>query len=286
MRETIYQPEAIPVADQSIAHPLTRVGAEVRFLRSLLALNLASAMEYRVSFITQIVGMFLNNGIYFIFWLLFFERFGSVRGYEMGDVFLLFAVVAGSFGLAFTIAGNAGPNLAYLIAQGRLDYYLVFPRRLLPHVICSRMGVSSLGDFSFGLMAFLFAGRFQLGEILLFVTVLVLTALFFVAFGILVGSLAFFMGNAQYVSHQMLLSLLTFGLYPNTLFQGAARFMLFSLLPAGFIGAIPVEIIKNQSMGLLALLCVAVMMIWMLAILVFHVGLRRYESGSAINVNV
>lgn len=38
--------------------------AELSFLRALTAVNLASSMEYRASFITQIVFMFINNGIY------------------------------------------------------------------------------------------------------------------------------------------------------------------------------------------------------------------------------
>ena len=135
---------------------------ELLFLRELMALNLASAMEYRVSFISQIAGMFLNNGIYFVFWLIFFDKFGAVRGYEMGDIFLLFAIVAFGFGLAFTFAANTGAEMAHLIAQGRLDYYLVLPRPLLTHVVCSRMSVSAIGDVSFGLMAYLFTGRFHL----------------------------------------------------------------------------------------------------------------------------
>ncbi len=86
--------------------------AEIRFLRALLGVNLASAMEYRASFISQIVGMFVNNGIYFVFWLIFFDRFGTVRGYGMSEIFLLFGLVAFSFGLGHMFAGNVGANLA------------------------------------------------------------------------------------------------------------------------------------------------------------------------------
>ncbi|UCC54385.1 MAG: hypothetical protein JSV68_10545, partial [Anaerolineaceae bacterium] len=78
---------------------LSRMAAELSFFRALTAVNLASSMEYRASFITQIVFMFINNGIYFVFWLIFFNQFGSVRGYDIGDIYLLFAVVALSFGL-------------------------------------------------------------------------------------------------------------------------------------------------------------------------------------------
>jgi ABC-2 type transport system permease protein len=265
---------------------MDRFRNELAFLRTLISLNLASAMEYRASFISQIVGMFLNNGIYFVFWLIFFERFGTVRGYNIGDIYLLFAVVALGFGLAHMLAGNVGPNLAYLIAQGRLDYYLVFPRNLLTHVIFSRMIISAIGDLSFGLIAYLFTGRFHPLEIGLFLLTSVLVAFIFIGFSVITGSLAFFMGNAQYTSQQMSNAVVTFALYPNTLFSGFSRFLLYSLIPAGFVGAMPVEIIKERNATLLLALAAAAVVAWVVAAAVFYYGLRRYESGSAINVNV
>lgn len=259
---------------------------ELQFLWTLITLNLASAMEYRASFITQILGMFLNNGIYFVFWLIFFDRFGSVRGYGINDIYLLFAIVALGFGIAHALAGNVGPNLAYLIAQGRLDYYLVFPRNLLLHVTFSRMMVSAVGDVSFGLIAYLFTGRFHPVEIGLFLLASLLAALIFTGFSIITGSLAFFMGNAQYSSQQLSQALVTFALYPNTLFSGASRLLLYTLIPAGFVGAMPVEIVKQREPTLLLGLLGAAVAVWLAATAVFYLGLRRYESGNAINVNV
>ncbi|MBE2197344.1 MAG: ABC-2 family transporter protein [Anaerolinea sp.] len=265
---------------------MKRLKAELSFLRALTAVNLSSAMEYRASFITQIVGMFINNGIYFVFWLIFFDRFGAVRGYQIGDIYLLFAIVAFGYGIGYMFAANTGANLAYLIAQGRLDYYLVLPRNLLLHVIFSRMSVSTIGDVSFGLVAYLFTGRFHPLEILLFLLTSVSAGLIFVGFGIITGSLAFYIGNAQYLSMQLSNAMLTFALYPNAIFTGVARFLLLTLLPAAFIGAVPVQIIQERD-GLLLLAMVGVMvLVWGVATAVFYGGLRRYESGSALNVNV
>lgn len=265
---------------------MERIKSELIFLKALAGVNLASAMEYRASFISQIVGMFINNGIYFVFWIIFFDRFGTVRGYNTGEIFLLFAIVTLGYGLAFMFAGNTRQNMAYLIAQGRLDYYLVFPRNLLLHVVFSRMIVSTIGDISFGLIAYTFTGRFHPLEIGLFLLSAVLVALIFVAFSIIAGSLAFYMGNAQHASQQITNAMLTFALYPNSLFSGFSRLMLYTLIPSAFVGAVPVEIVKGRDgMLLLALLGMALVM-WGVATAVFYYGLRRYESGSAINVNV
>lgn len=266
--------------------PLKQLRAELKFLRALMAVNLSSAMEYRASFITQIVFMFINNGIYFVFWLIFFNQFGAVRGYDISDIYLLFAIVAFSFGIGTMFAGNSGANLAYLIAQGRLDYYLVLPRNLLLHIIFSRMQVSAIGDVSFGIIAFFFAARLELVDWLFFFAVSVPAALIFIGFATIAGSLAFFMGNAQYASQQMTNAMITFALYPNTLFGGASRFLLYTVIPAFFIGALPVEIVKGREGGLLMILWGVVIVIWVLTTYIFYYGLRRYESGSALNVNV
>ena len=44
---------------------MKQLKAEFSFLRALIGVNLASAMEYRASFLSQIVGMIINDGIYF-----------------------------------------------------------------------------------------------------------------------------------------------------------------------------------------------------------------------------
>jgi ABC-2 type transport system permease protein len=263
-----------------------RLRAELIFIRALIAINWSSAMEYRAGFISQIVGMFLNNGVYFIFWIIFFDQFGGASGYDVQDIFLLFGVVATGFGLADIFAANTGYNMAYLIAQGRLDYYLALPRVLLLHVICSRMSVSALGDLAFGLFAFALAGWYRPIDFLLFGVAAIVSALIFVAFGILTGSLAFYFGSAQQVSRQATSAMLTFALYPGTLFSGASRFLLYTLIPAGFVGAMPVSLIQGRDPILLAAMIVAAVVFWVLAIVVFYAGLRRYESGSALNVNV
>ena len=130
---------------------LQRTRIELSFVLHMIRLNLASNMEYRVSFLSQIVGMMINNGIYFVFWLLFFDRFEEIRGYQIDEIYMLFAVITLAFGLAYTFAGNAR-QIPELIATGRLDYYLALPRPVLPHLLFSRMGQSTIGDLFFGVV--------------------------------------------------------------------------------------------------------------------------------------
>lgn len=74
-------------------------------------------MEYRAAFLAQVVGMMLNNAVYFAIWVVFFDRFGEVRGWGIDDMVLLYAVVAVGFGLAAVLFGNA-MTLADIVAGG------------------------------------------------------------------------------------------------------------------------------------------------------------------------
>jgi ABC-2 type transport system permease protein len=264
---------------------LTRLRREISFIAHLIRLNLASAMEYRATFLTQAIGMFINNGIYFVFWLLFFDRFEQVRGYQIEQIFLLFAIITLGWGLAFTFAGNA-PRLADLIAQGRLDYYLTLPRPVLPHLLFSRMDPFTMGDLTFGVIAYLFTGRFDPISILLWLVCAVLVAVICASFYALSGCLSFYIGNATQWSFYAANTLITFSLYPFGLFQGAIRLILYTLIPAAFVGAVPVEIVETHRLELLVGLAGAALMCVLVLSAVFRLGLRRYESGSAINVNI
>ena len=258
---------------------------EIIFLLALWKANLLAAMEYRVAFILQVVGMMLNNGIYFIFWLIFFERFKEIRGWGVGEMLLLFGIVAVGFGLASYLFGNV-LQLADVIAGGRLDYYLSLPRPVLLHVLASRSNSSGLGDTLYGLMSFAMAEQYSPGAIVRFIVGVLVAMAVILGFLILVQSLAFWVGNTTMLSRQAINAIITFSLYPITLFDGMAKFLLFTILPAAFIGAIPAEFVRSFSWAELAQLLAGAFIFLGLAFLFFQQGLRRYESGSAIQVRL
>jgi len=264
---------------------MTRLRSEFIFLIAQWKANFASAMEYRAAFISQIVGMFINDAVYFVFWVIFFDRFKQIRGWGAPDMFLLFSIVALGYGLAFTFFGNA-LQLSRVIAHGQLDYYLALPRSVLLNALASRMSNSALGDISFGIVGYLFTARFSLPEIGLWLIASLLAAVVFVMAFTWFHSLTFWLGNASGLAEQAMNAMLTFAMYPSDIFQGAARFLMLTLLPAAFVGALPLNVVRGLDLNGLAILAAAAGVITALSGATFYLGLRRYESGSAINVNV
>jgi ABC-2 type transport system permease protein len=244
--------------------------------------NLAAAMEYRGAFVAQCLGMMLNDAFLLIFWAIYFDSFPSVEGWGLRDLLVLWGIVATSFGIGVTIFGNC-VRLATLIVQGQLDYFLPMPKNVLLHSLVSRMSLSGWGDLSFGLVALLVAAVTADPWFLPLALVLVLlSAAIFIAFGVLVNSLAFFIGNAEAAAMQTREAVTNFSLYPAPIFRGWVRLMLLTALPAGFMGHVPVKILRDFDAGWLGLLALFACFSWAAALAVFRRGLRRYESGNLI----
>lgn len=258
---------------------------ELKFLLAVWKTNLQSAMEYRVAFLTQAIGMMINNFMYFAIWIIFFQRFEDVRGWGISDMYVTYGVLASAFGFMALFFGNAF-NLAEIINKGRLDYYLSLPRPVLLHAVSSRMISSGMGDFTYGFLSYALSGQFTWDGLLRFVLAILLAAVVFASFLILVNSVAFWAGIVSSFSSMMVNAIITFGIYPITLFDNYAKLILFTVVPAALMGAIPAEFITQFTWQALAQLLLGAVVFLGLAVAVFRLGLRRYESGSAIQIEV
>ncbi len=98
----------------------------------------------------------------------------------------------------------------------------------------------------------------------------------------LVGSLAFWLGNAETAAGQLHNAFINFSTYPNRIFKGGARLLLLVILPAGFIAGVPVELLRAPSLVLVLQEAAAALIFSMAAAWVFRAGLRRYTSGNLL----
>jgi len=258
---------------------------EIKFLLAVWKSNLLSAMEYRGAFLTQVFGMMLNNFMYFTIWIIFFNRFNNVRGWGVNDMYVAFGILASAFGLVSLLFGNAF-NLSDIIMKGRLDYYLSMPRPVLLHTVASRLIASGMGDFTYGFVSYALSGYLSWDGLLRYILAMLLSATVFASFLILIQSLSFWFGLISNLSALMLNAMLTFGIYPITLFDNYAKLILFTVIPAALMGAVPAEFITQFSWISLAKLFAGAVIFLLLSITVFYTGLKRYESGSAIQVEV
>lgn len=258
---------------------------QMKFLLAVWKANLLSAMEYRVAFLTQVFGMMINNFMYFAIWMIFFQRFEDVNGWQISDMWVTYGVLASAFGLVSLLFGNAF-NLGDIIMKGRLDYYLSMPRPVLLHTVASRMIGSGMGDFTYGFISYALSGLSTWDGFARFILATLLAACVFTSFLIIVQSLAFWFGMMNNFTNLMVNAIVTFGIYPATLFDTTAKFILFTIIPAAFVGAVPADFIRAFTWMTLGELFLGAVVFLFLAITLFRLGLRRYESGSGIQVEV
>ena len=110
----------------------------LRLARAYIKLNWSMQMEYRGAFVSQALAMFLNNGTWLAFWMLFFSRFPVIKGWEQSDVVTLWAISAAGFGLGNAFCWNLH-NLAAMVSRGELDVWMLYPRALIPHLALGKM---------------------------------------------------------------------------------------------------------------------------------------------------
>ncbi len=173
-----------------------RRGAGLRLLGHYLEFNLAAGMEYRASFVTQVLGMILNNASFIVFWIILLGQLGDIRGYGFKEVMFLWALSATGYGLPGVFLGNAG-GISRAIMLGELDIYLLQPKPVLPSLLASRMSISAWGDIIYGLVLFAVTQPLAPVPIALFLLFSVLFCLVLTSVRVLYHSLTFFLGNAE-----------------------------------------------------------------------------------------
>jgi ABC-2 type transport system permease protein len=261
----------------SLMDYLKLAAAYVRF-------NFKAQLEYRGAFVSQVASMFVNDGFWVAFWMLFFRKFPVLHGWSLTDVIALWAILTAGFGLAYGIMGNT-LHIAASVAQGEIDGWLLQPRAVLPHLLLGRSVPSAWGDALFGYAVYIGFVRPEWTQMAAFVLLSIAVAAVFIGFGVLSGSLSFFIGNAGALADQWRNTLISFSTYPPTLFQGAVKILLYTVIPAGFASYLPVETLRSMS-PVYALLTVCGSAAFLAAgAAAFYLGLRRYESGNLASIN-
>lgn len=249
-----------------------------RALGSTQRAAFAEAWANRSAFWTQVTIMVVNDLAWIAFWLLFFDRVGTVRGWDARSVLLLLAVLTTGAGIVLGVFANAR-SIGRLAANGELDAALALPVPTLPYLLVRRVNATNLGDVAFGLLLFLVAGSPSWSRVLLFLFGVVVCAVLLTGFLVATGSLSFFAGRddaGELSFHAMLL----LSSYPVDVFGGAAKVLLYTVLPAAFVASVPARLMESFSLRTALVTAGVAVLFAALGWATFTLGLRRYTSGA------
>src|SRR5689334_16596011 len=109
----------------------------------------AESRANRSAFVTQLVAMALNDIVWVVFWVLFFRKVGTLRGWDRDRVLLLFAMLTTAAGFVLGILSNAR-RIGQLAGDGGIDAALALPVPPLRYLLVRRVDAVNIGDFVFG----------------------------------------------------------------------------------------------------------------------------------------
>lgn len=246
--------------------------------------NLMREMTNRVTFLMNVGFMVLNNATFIIQWLLLFTLKDNIGGYDLKDVMLLWGLAAGTYGITHIFFHRAY-YLPDLIMNGKLDSFLVQPKNVLLSIISSGTNTSALGDILYGYVV-LCIFNFSISHLLLFTYFSILGALILTAFAVITGSISFWIVRGDMLADNLNSLIINFSTYPDGIFKGVVRLLLYTLVPVGLCIYLPVKVIVHFNLLSLLLITGFTIFLILLAFFIFYQGLKRYTSSNLMSARI
>ncbi|MEM7531623.1 MAG: ABC-2 family transporter protein [Chloroflexota bacterium] len=213
--------------------------------RRLLGIQLRSQMQYRVSFILEILTGTVLLFMFFGTLGLVFQRFGSLGGWTLGEIAFLWGLVEMSFGIMDLIFSGFDPeSFGRRVRQGTFDQLLLRPINIVVQVFGSQFTLRRLSKILQGLVIFSIA----LVWVDIDWTVAKLVYLPFVSLGLICFFGGLFVIGATFtfwtIESIEVMNVLTYGgsemmAYPMHIYPDLLRRIFTFILPAIFLNYYP-----------------------------------------------
>ena len=251
-----------------------------QFKISFLSVKYAIIREMlnKTTFITNVLFMILNNASFIIQWLVLFSLKDSIGGYSFKQVLLLWGMAAGTFGFSRFFFKNAF-NLSDTINNGKLDAYLVQPKSVLLSSITSGADVSALGDLIYGYIM-LFVYGFTIPRFMLYTLFIICGGFFLTSLSIIFSSLSFWFQKSDVIADTVNSLMINFATYPDGIFKGTVKILLYTLIPVGIVNYIPLQMLTKFNIYLVMIVILVTILLVSFAFFIFYRGLKKYSSSN------
>ncbi len=267
--------------------PLT-LRDNLRLYVRFLGISVRAQMQYPASFWMLTFGHLLGTGIEFVgIWALF-DRFGSVRGWTLPEVALLYGVI--NIGFAFADGFARGFDLfSTMVKSGDFDRLLLRPLSTALQVAGQELQMMRIGRIIQGLAILLWAMTalhigWSMGKIALILGCILGTACLFYGLFVLQATLSFWTIETLEIMNTVTYGGTETGQYPLTIYRPWFRLFFTFVVPLACVNCLPASLILNRpdAPALPAfVLCLspAVGVLFLLvALQVWKLGVRHYRS--------
>lgn len=211
----------------------------------LIASRIRAQMQYRLSFVMDVIGNFFSNLTDLAALFVMFTQATALGGWSLGEVAFLYGLSSVSFALHELFQGAFDNDVfAVYIQRGQFDQMLIRPlpvpfQMFTEYFMLRRLGRMAQGMLAFALGVALAQPHWTLAKLLYLPLVVMGGAAFFLAISIAGCTLCFWV-----VQPTEMVNILTYGgtamlSYPLTIYQEWMQRFFVYILPMAFINFFP-----------------------------------------------
>jgi ABC-2 type transport system permease protein len=259
--------------------------AYLAVLGSYMRVNWRSALEYRTNFVFDALLSLLEVGMYLFYWRLFFSISKGIPGVTYEQMAALVAFNHVIYAGADTLMGSHIWQAVETVVKGQLDVFLVQPKSAVFQLFFSGAQPMRAIQIVVGTILYFIFVPFSPASVGLYVFGLVIGTAIFSSWVVIIHSLTFHLGNAVVV-YKLLSVILHFAKKPANIFSFAIRFVLYTVIPAAYVGTVQAQQAFHPSLAWMLSLSALAIACPFLAAAAFRSGLRRYESGNLMGIRL
>lgn len=222
----------------------------IRIAATLAMAALRSELQYRGNFFMMSAGVVYQcTGFAFIWTVL--SRFGSIGGWNLGEVAFLFGMRLCAHGL-WVAPFHRLADLDAMVQGGEVDRFLVRPLNPLVQLLTSKLWLGSFGDIVGGVIILCAAStvvdiRWSPGTVCYLAFALVGGALMEVAVQLAAAGLTFRLLSTKALRQMIDEVFNTFGSYPLKIYGARGQLLLTFVLPVAFVAYLPATVLLGRT---------------------------------------
>lgn len=253
-----------------------------------ISVLLKTQLQYKASFIMIVITQFLQPfalfaGIYFLF-----ERFGSIRGWTVYEVFMCYAVVGACFAISTCLA-RGFDMFENMIRNATFDRVLVRPRGTVLQVLGSGFDLKRIGHLLQSLIVLAVAMVYNdiswdFTRVIMFINMLVGGSVIFSGIYMLQAAAAFWTVEALEVANIFTHGMKEHASYPLNIFPKWITVFFTFIIPFGTVNYLPLEYLLGKIDGngwLYAFVPLFGALFILPCMLAWKVGVRKYSSAGS-----
>lgn len=213
--------------------------------------SIRGEMQYRASFIMQILFGFLFQTVGFIFVAVILTRFDAVGGWGLWEVGVLYGIRLTAHGL-WTASANQLFRFDQIVQEGEWDRFLIRPVPIWAQLMFTQFRIPPLGEVVSGVVLL---GIALASVDIEWTPVLVLFLMLAVIGGTLIDG-AFQLGAASFTFRYLETLPLRvvfddlqgrFGSYPTSIFERPLRMFMTWIIPMAFMAWVPATVLLDRT---------------------------------------